>query len=194
MSKQLANSIYSGSASVGRIFTDIKVVIVIIIAIPFIIWGISLVLHKTRKILTVNGIISNKNYRCIPFLEKSCTYDRNSNIQYETCSTTQSYKCSFVVDYKLKDSSSSSQIKIDTINNNFYSVDQEVLLYYDPENPEKSISLEQDNYKAAGWIIIIISIVVLISTLLFALLVHKYKPIAALVGAKEGIELITNKL
>jgi len=185
---------YSGTAKFGKAVTDIKAIIATIITIPFIIWGIALISHKIKRTAQVTGTIDNNTnntdkYLCNPNYNTSCqTVQDQYGYVYYNCSTSTSYSCNFRVKYRLPGGSTDLYTPYFTTNGIQYTVGQSIPLYYDPNNLT-DIEMSQDDYRFAGWLMLIISLIILISAWIWVILTHSYKPLAAYAGAAEGAAL-----
>jgi hypothetical protein len=185
---------YSGTAKFGRAVTDIKAIIATVIAIPFIIWGITLIAHKIKRTAQVTGTIdSNTNnvdgYLCNPNYSTTCQtlQDQYGNVYYD-CKTSTSFTCNFRVKYSLSGGTPDLYTPYFTTNGTQYVVGQKIPLYYDPNNPT-DIEMSQDDYRVAGWLMLVISLIILIGAWVWVILTHSYKPLAAYAGAAEGAAL-----
>ena len=185
---------YSGTAKFGRAVTDIKAIIATVITIPFIIWGITLIAHKIKRSAQVTGTIdSNTNnmdgYLCSPNYNTSCqTLTDQYGYVYYDCTTSTSFTCNFRVKYRLPGGTTDLYTPYFTTNGGQYTFGQAVPLYYDPNNPT-DIGMSQDDYAVAGWLMLVISLIILISSWVWVILTNSYKPLAAYAGAAEGAAL-----
>lgn len=170
----VVNTIYTDTASFGRIMTDIKSVIGIFFGIIFIIGGFYVLLSlKMKRTSQTNAKISD--ITCNPSIKNGVT----------------TYNCSFTATYTIDPSNANIKIPITTSSSTQYYNNENIYLYYDPTNPS-DISIEQDNYTVLGWILIVVGIVVIISAIVSVYLAHRYKFFAAISAIDTAKDILSS--
>lgn len=179
-SKGLGDEIYSGAASFGKIRAIIGTILGTIIGIALIIGGIAAIKHKrifTRK--TIGKSVNSQNPpQTIPISNCDSTIVKDNNRQYQ---------CHFIVQYTVENK---NYTKIFNTNSNTnYSEQTDIVIYYDPTNPE-NVSLYEDDYKIVGYIFIGLGILLLLSSWIGLWIVYKYKFAAAASGVAGAIDMV----
>ena len=170
------NPLYSHSSIMKAVVTDKRAVIITIIAIPFLIYGIYDLVRKSRFTGTTTGKIQSSNYICAPIAPTKCKNNEFNEIEYSDCPINGSYKCIFYITYNIGDGSGTITKQFDIKTSKFYAKNQEVKLYYDPDSPYTTMTLDEpENYKKTGTIIIIVSIFLIILSWIVALLTNDFK-------------------
>jgi hypothetical protein len=158
--KQVANPVYEGLGTLGKISNIIKLVSTIIISIILIIIGYILIKAYDNKIKTSGR-----------FSDISC----NSTI---TADNKIQHLCSGYVVYKIDNKQYTRYYSAPyTIHNN-----QEIVVYYNQSNEEDFIISNNRYYIGIG--MIGISIFILLATIVWTILSFKYKPLAAMSGIR----------
>lgn len=164
---------YSGLSTFGVIMADIKAIIGIIIGIILLIAGIICIRNKTHRTSTVNGIILNT----------SCVNSTNK-------SSVANYNCSFDAKYTINGKDFTKHF--DTTDSDYKNNNDTIVLYYDPSNID-DISTMSDNLHVIGWFLIILAILIAISSIVWAVLANKFKPVAAISGLESGFDMLTGR-
>ena len=168
--ESLGNEIYSGAAGFGRIEAWISAIIGTIIAIIAIIFGIYIIIHKGH-LKSVTGTVTKSSYGC------TTTTDTSNN------KTTTTTICSFNVSYT---------VDAQTYNKTFSSTDtlsegDNVIIWYDPKNPDKAEYNPAPTY--VGWLIIGIALFVSLGLWLWVWITNRSKFAAAAGGVSAAVEM-----
>ena len=150
--KDYLQPIYDTTATIGIVYSVMSTIIGTIIFVIIIIIGVYVKNMNSDKTEIAFGIVKEVN---------------NCNARSKSCVS--------VVEFSVKDA-------IYTVNteSGILSKGQKIKIYYNPENPN-NISL--NNYtNFIGWIIIIISVIIIVCMWIWTLLTIIYKPIAAASG------------
>ena len=135
-----------------------------------IIGGIYFVIKKTKLTSTVYGTVETSN----------CTLVKNI------------YDCSLTVKYT--DNKGKEHSLTGETNDSYeYTKGAKILVYYDPSNPSKS-SLTSDNSHIAGWVAIVIGVILIFSSFFWLWASMKYKFIAAAEGVSAATGMIRGSL
>jgi hypothetical protein len=169
----MSEDLYSGVSTFGVIMSDIKAVVGIIVAIILISLGIYFVRSKSHRTSTVDAVLSNTN--CV-----------NSN----NGSTMSNFDCSFDATYTIDGKEFKKHFN--TPQSNYKGNNDTITLYYDPSD-NNDISPSSDNLHFIGWFLIVFAVIIAISSILWAFLANKYKPVAAASGVLSGINMITGR-
>jgi len=167
------DQIYSGVSTFGVIITDIKTVFGIIIGIIMVAIGIYLVRKKPVRTSQVAGVVTNS---------PNCIYksSNNANDMGINCPVTLSFTAS---DGKKYNSNFTTDDGIQ------YKNGDQINIFYDPNDPKNNGQMS-DNLKGVGWFLIVLAILIVISSIIWVILVNKYKPVAAFAGGMEGLNLL----
>jgi uncharacterized membrane protein len=167
------DNIYTGVSTFGVIMADIKAVIFSIIGIILIVAGILMMIKKSHRTSTISGTV--KVTDCTEVID-------NKNIYYE---------CGIDVEYTINGKTQTKHF-IDSNSQKKYAVGDTVTLWYDP-NDNSNINIMSDDLHGLGLIFLIVGIVVIIFSILWAYLANKYKPVAAVEGVFTGANIITGR-
>jgi len=185
MVKQSTSSqIYSGTAFFGAIMSDIKAIIGTAIGIIMIIVGIAFEKHKTIYSLLGNGKVYSSN------LTPTASVDTDSNGKV-IGQPYQSWNGSIEI-INDKDTTKTPQtFQINSVRTpnyiNPYPVDKSIPIYVNPKDPT-DFRLSSDDTSIIGWFFIIIGIIIIISSCVWAYFANKYKIIGAYEGVTTGID------
>lgn len=173
----IAEEIYSGAAEYGKFRAFLSVIIGGIITIILFIIGFPLIFKKYEPLEQIVGnIIIDEKYPI------NCQQDKNS--KYLDCLVYIKYKLPNK-DEQIQQFSLLSQQKT-PINN------QQITLYYKKED-ENTISLyDKINTRIIGFIMIIIGLVILGSSIFWLYVVNKYKFAASTTGVADAYSIIKN--
>jgi hypothetical protein len=108
------------------------------------------------------------------------------------CSSTsdkdnKSYQCHFKLQYTV-DEKKYTKI-FDTFGSTNYSDERDIVVYYDPDDPDDA-SLSKDDYHTVGYILIGFGIFLLLASWIGLWVVYHYKFAAAASGAAGAIDII----
>jgi hypothetical protein len=162
----IGEELYTGAAEFGKISAIISLVFLSIVCIGLIIGGIYLARQTDKLTSKVTGTVLNAN--CLPVANNQ-------------------YSCSFQVKYTVNGKEYQRYFK--RTSNEPVQVNDNIDIYYDPENPDNSRA-DYISKKLIGKILIGIGIFVLIGTIISTILTFKFKFFAAAQGAAAGINLI----
>ena len=167
------DDIYTGVSTFGVIMSDIKAIIGSIIGLIAIIAGIILIVKKSTRTSTVDGIVIDSI--CDEVINNSNTH----------------YKCGIDIEYTINNKTTTKNFK-DLNSNQFYQLGDTVTLWYDP-NDVTNIDILSDNLHVFGWGLLIFGVCIIFFSILWAYLANKYKPVAAAEGVLSGINLISGR-
>ena len=173
------SDLYSDVASFGVLAADIRLIIMSVICVVLTIIGISILLQKIKRTGVVDGTVINSD--CIEEQNK----DSSGNI------TTKYYSCTISVNCVINGRDITPNFTVTSFQK--LVKDQKIKLYYDP-NDITNINIYQDNYHFWGWLLIILSIILILTTATWAFIVHRSKFAAAVGGGAEGVNIIGNVL
>ena len=167
---------YSGTVTFGRVMAIIGAVVATLIGIGLIIFGGILTTHKTQFSASVQGKVIDSSM-CVP------TNNDDGSVS-ETCMVTAKYnigsQCEPCVIAGTVTSSDPST----------YLVDMPITVYYDPSDP-KQASLNSDDSKVGGWVMIAIGVIMIIFSWLWVWITRKYKIAAAVGGVTSGLDILS---
>lgn len=170
MSKSIGNEIYSDTASFGRIWAIISAITGTLIGIFLFICGIYVIQHKSHLKSTKGDVVKDSD--CNTILD-------NGN-QYTKCSTT--------VSYNINGKEYPNKI-VKTGSTEFKQGKNNITIWYSPATPENP------EYSPAptwiGWVIILISLLLVFGSWFWVWLTRKYKMAAAAEGASGIYSIIT---
>ena len=167
------DQIYSGVATFGVVMSDIKAVVGSIIGLIMIIAGISFIVKKSFRTNTVDGTVKTSN--CSEVIE-------NNNI---------TYSCDIGIEFTINGKTQTKSFK-DSKSYKKYEVNDTVTLWYDPNN-NTNIDIMSDNLHGIGWGLLILGIVIIMFSILWAYLANKYKPVAAAEGIFSGVNMLAGR-
>ena len=166
------DDVYSGVASFGVIMSDIRAIFGTFIGLIIIIVGIGMIIKKSFRTSTLIGNIKSSD--CVEVI-----YANSNNIEYN---------CNFTVNYSIGDKIQTKNF-IDNYSNKKYNPNDTITLWYDPDN-SNNIDIHSDNLHPIGWGLLIIGVIIIVSSILWAYLANKYKFVGALEGVLTGINMI----
>jgi len=159
--KSLGNRVYSGTASFGRLWAVIQAVIATIVGIIMVIVGAYIIKHRSDMI-SINGSVLEKS---------SCVTRMNNGETYRICKTK--------IEYEIDGEKYTKEISTGT--SEFEKGEDNITIWYSPVEPDKP---EYDPAPTwSGWMIIIISILVVLGSWFWVWLTRKYEVVAAAKGA-----------
>jgi hypothetical protein len=164
------DDIYSGIATFGVVMSDIKAIMGSFIGIILIVVGIGMIIKKSFRTLTLIGTVKSSN----------CTEIIDSNNIH--------YNCDFTVEYNVEGKTQTKSFS-NTYSYKKYNVNDIITLWYDPDNTS-NIDISSDNLHSLGWGILILGVIIIISSIIWAYLANKYKAVAALQGVLTGVNVI----
>tara|TARA_Y100000389_G_C17462232_1_gene522696 strand:+ start:3583 stop:4101 length:519 start_codon:yes stop_codon:yes gene_type:complete len=170
MSKSIGNELYSDTISVGRIWAIISAITGTLFGIFFIIVGIYVIQHKSH-LKSIKGDVVK---------DSDCNTAIDNGNQYTRCSTT--------VSYNINGKEYPNKI-VNTESTKFTQGKNNITLWYSPTDPEKPEYSPTPTW--AGWIIILIALLVIFGAWFCVWLTRKYKMAAAAVGASGIYSIIT---
>ena len=187
MAKSTGSKIYSGVSTFGAIMSDIKAIIGTVFGIIMIIIGIFLENHKTvYSVLGSGTIVDDGGVICTSQLG----YDSNNKpYSYIKCSGS----CTVV--NKNDPTQHVITIPVDFNTNSIvdgkgqYSKGNSITIYVNPNNPA-DFQLTSDNTTVIGVVLIILGIIMMISSWVWAYFANKYKIVGAYEGVTTGIDYI----
>ena len=142
-------------------------VVLTLISIGFLIGGIVMVVKKSNY-NKVSAVVSNVS--CTPNVNDSGKYECIFTASYTVNGTTYTQTTSQDSNIPLKDGSTTD-------------------IYYNTNNPSE-ISIGSISPKKMGWLLIIVSIVMVLFTILMYYLTMKYQPIAAVEGVAGVLDIL----
>lgn len=176
--KKTASTVYEGLGTLGIAYNIFKFIIVLIIFIIVIIIGYMLIKSYNNKI-KITGKFSDISCNNTPNTTTTIntTNTPNTTTTTNTTNTTNQYSCTGYVIYNIDNKPYKKTYSVPyTISNN-----QDVVVYYNPSNPDDFIISNNKYY--IGIAMIVISLLIIISSLFWTILSFKYKPVAAIEGA-----------
>lgn len=173
----VGSDIYSGSASLGRVTTIIRAVVGTVVSIMLIIVGVVLIRAKGKLTDSTNsGIVTNS---------PSCTPQVNDNMtEYQCNGVNLSYNVSgkaYTITFNA------------TTSTNYSTKPTGITVYYDPSNPENG-SINSDTNHVAGWVALVMGVIILIGVWIAVILASKYKFFAASEGVATGAGLVSGAI
>jgi hypothetical protein len=174
----IADEIYSGTASFGRVWALISLIMAIIICIVLIIAGIVIIM-KSRKseIVETQGIITAINGSTDPQTKCGNPSD-NDNIH--TCSITVKFTISDVDRYA----------DINYTGSYYYFVGKRVNLYIKNDGKYNDVSLDKPTPAFVGGILIFVGLLILGGSIFWYWASRKWKVVAGAEGVSGMLHLI----
>lgn len=158
--KSVGKDIYSSTASFGKLWAVIQAVIVTILGIVMVIVGVYIIIHRSNMKNVTGNVLK----------QSSCINKMSNGETYRVCNTK--------VKYEIEDEEYTKEISTGTSE---FETDGDIQLWYSPVKPDKP---EYDPAPTwSGWMIIIISILVILSSWFWVWLTRKYEVVAAAKGA-----------
>jgi len=176
-SRGLGSEIYSGAAEFGRIRAIMGVIFGTIIGIACIIGGIVLIRKKVMLNATITGTVSSD-----PACRKYT--DKNSNFMYDCSGIYVKYTLNNTL-YTLKNTRINSGIN--------YKNGDKIKVYYQSNKPSNA-SLLSDNTHIAGWIILVVGLLILAGSWFWFIMAMRYKFVAAAEGVAGAAGLVANAI
>jgi hypothetical protein len=159
--ESLGNKVYSNTASFGKLWAVIQAVIATIVGIIMIIVGAYIIKHRSDMI-SINGSVIEKSL---------CVTKMNNGETYRMCKTK--------IEYEIDSKKYTKEISTGT--SDFEKGDDNIPIWYSPVEPGKP---EYDPAPTwSGWMIIIISILVVLGSWFWVWLTRKYEVVAVAKGA-----------
>lgn len=161
-----STTLYSGTATFGRIMAIFALVMAVIAALVMIPTGIYFIVHKTKLVSTTNG--TAESVLCVAHQD--------------------SYDCTLTVNYKVDNKT----YHLNTTTNSViqYKEGDNLTVYYDPKDPSNA-SVESDNTHIMGIIILVIGIILPLGAWFWWYLARKYKSVAAVGGVAAGLDILS---
>ena len=164
--KSLSDKVYSSTASFGRLWAVIRAVIVTIVGIIMVIVGIYIIKHRSDMI-SINGSVTEKS---------SCLTKTNNGETYRICKTK--------IEYEIDGKKYTKEISTGTSE---FEKEDNITIWYSPVEPDKP---EYDPAPTwLGWVIIIISILVVLGSWFWVWLTRKYEIVAVAKGASGIVSM-----
>lgn len=176
-SKGLGSEIYSGAAEFGRIRAIMGVIFGTIIGIACIIGGIVLIIKKVMLNATIMGTIVS-----IPSCREYT--DKNSNFIYDCNGIFVEYTLNNTK-YTLTNGNTRGGLK--------YKKGDKIKVYYQSNKPSNA-SLLSDNTHIAGWIILVVGVLILAGSWFWFIMAMRYKFVAAAEGVAGAADLVANAI
>ena len=174
--ESLGSELYSGAATFGKIRVIIGVIFGTIIGLALLVVGIVLIVKKYKLNVSTMGTIMN-DPNCSRHKEKDSgtMYDCNGmNIAY-------------VVDGKSYTLNGSTNSTYNYVKGN------SIRVYYQSDKPSNA-ALSSDNTHIAGWISVLIGLVMLIGSWFWFIMAMKYKFVAAAEGVAGAAGLVSDAI
>lgn len=171
MSKSIGNQIYSDTASFGRIWAIISAITGTLFGVFFVIVGIYVIQHKSHLKSTKGDVVKDSD----------CNTKIDNGNQYTQCSTTINYNINGK-EYPNK--------TVNTGSTNFTQGKNNITIWYSPANPENPEYSPAPTW--VGWVMILISLLVIFGAWFWVWLTHKYKMAAAAEGASGIYSILTH--
>ena len=179
-SQSVIDTLYTGSATIGKVKATISLVIVIIITLSMIASAIYSILSIPERTSKVQAEVS----------ESKCTQITR---QLKDGKQTTSSECMTGVKYYVNDKQYTSKVNTNTSG---FNQGDKINIKYNPKNPT-DISYNEIPLNTFGWVLSGIACLLLSITSIYYYFINKYKPLAALDGAFTSIDLakgITKKI
>ena len=172
----VGKDIYEGSAKAGSVIADIQAIFGTIIALILITLGIYLVFFKPpKRTMQIQGkieAIMNNNNKCDSYM----VYNRNNSQLL--------YKCLLSISYTIPGQPPATKL-ITTDSSTPYVVNDNITLYYDPNNIQ-DIDIYSDDYRTIGWVLFGIGVFIIVFSWIWAWLTHRYKVLGVLQTASTA--------
>ena len=164
----VGEEIYSGTASAGKIFAIIGAIGTTLLALFLIIVGIYIINHRSH-LKSVKGKVAE---------DSTCVTTQTGQNTQTTCNT----KIIYTIDGKQYN---------ETLDTGFtkYNKNDPITVYYSPKTPNKPEVNPLS--KSVGWVLIVISLLMMIGSWFWLYLTEKYKVVAAAGGAGGLLNIAT---
>jgi len=174
----LGKDIYSGAAAYGQFNAFIGLIFGFIIGVILISIGTYLIVTNKGHYQSVNGVILNDPS------PPSCTAGST------TPNTPPSYSCDIWVQYVINNQTEKKRL-MSTNNNSPLVAGNSVTLYYDPSNPNDTLTTNNPtDLKILAWGFIVFGIILMIGSVISFYVTRKYKFAAAAQGIAGAYNLI----
>lgn len=167
--KSVGDKVYSGTVSFGKLWVTIQAIITTILGILLIILGVYIIIHRSNmKFITGNVLESS-----------SCFNEIDNGENYRICTTK--------IEYEIDGKKYTKEINTDSTE--FTKGKDNITVWYSPVKPDIP---EYDPAPVwSGWVIIIISILVILGSWFWVWLTRKYEMVAAVEGASGLYSMFT---
>lgn len=170
----VAESLYSGSAAIGKVKATISLVVGIIITVCLSSAGSYIIVSTpSRSSETKASVVDSE---CKQFV-------RQMNNKSST-----STECTTGVNYNVDNKKYNNKVKTD---GTLFKQGEKINIKYNPNNPN-DISYNEMSNKKLGFILIGIGIILVILVVIYYYLITTYKPLAALEGASTTYDFAKN--
>lgn len=159
--KSIGSQLYDDSASLGRFYTTMGVVIAIIICIGLVIFGIVLIVRKNKYTKIVKGTI--KTAKCTMNAVPANNNNNNNNNRYS---------CTLKIDYYVNNKKYTNIFYLNSSRS--YLVGSKINVHYIPENPTESV-LTIQSPRLIGFVLIGIGILAVVGALISYYIAHRWK-------------------
>ena len=161
----IANNVYDGAATFGRIMALISLIMSCIIGTIMIVIGIILLFKKNKYSAVTSG-----------------------KITMAQCNTANNItSCSISADYIANDKT----YKITApVNDKYYNLDDNINIYYDPNEPAASLARKPFSFMWIGIILIVIAFFIIGGAALYYYIVTRFKFVAAATGVGNIIDIV----
>ena len=158
MKDNLANTVYSGVAEIGKARTTLSLVIAVVLCVCSVSLGIYTSTIKDKYTMKTNAVITSSN----------CTGD----------TTPEHRRCVNDLDFTINDKKYSGNIQENIQRNKGDSIQ----IKYNPENPSDIQDMNSISIQKLSWIFIGFGIGALLIASIYYYFVSTYKPLAAIDG------------
>lgn len=161
----VANNVYDGAATFGRFMALISLIITCIIGTILIVIGVVLLFKKNKYTAVATG-----------------------KITMAQCNTANNVtSCSISADYTANDKT----YKITSpVNGKYYNLDDNIDIYYDPNEPGASLARKPFSFMWIGIIMIIVALLMIGGAALYYYIVTRFKFAAAANGVGNIINIV----
>lgn len=162
----VAESLYSGAATVGEIKANVTLVVFVIIVVVMSSSAIYLIISPPQRSNDAEAIV----------VDSEC---KQVSTTLENGKTSLSSECTTGVKYTIDNKEYNNKV---ATQETLFKRDDKINIKYDPKNPN-NISYNEMSPKSVGYILCSVAIIILLIVMIYYYFINKYKPLAALEGA-----------
>ena len=167
-------AVVDGLATVGRVQTVMTLVMLHIIFAPLLLLGLYLVLRRRKPQSSVKGQVANEPRQCTTTTTTSPTGPNDPK------TTTTTTECLLDCTFTLPGDAAARTQAFTVDGARPWSVGQTVTVWFDPEDPAGTASLQGGNpWPAVGWFLIVLSMLFLVPAWVHWYLVRRFRAFAA---------------
>lgn len=170
-SKSVTNTLYTNAAQLGRFWVIVRAIFTTVIGIIVIIIGVIVLIQHYSKKETIGIVLEPSS--CVT--EVSANNDEKVKL------------CNTKVEYEVDGENYVTEIPTGT--SSFEKDDDNIQIWYHPGKPDKPEY--ERNPEWIGWVLILISVLIIIGAWFWVWLTRKYQLLAAAEGASGVLSMVT---